>query len=100
MLTDTKMSNLRAALHQIYVNLYVEFVVKNPLSRMLYLHCLYCGLYSWFSAVEHPGGVGVGVEMFEYGLERFIVCLLVRKPPTVTDIQYIEIDRSRMMVIC
>ncbi|TGZ82784.1 transport protein particle complex of the golgi, subunit bet5-like protein [Ascodesmis nigricans] len=55
MLTDTKMSNLRAALHQIYVNLYVEFVVKNPLSP-----------------VEHPGGVGVGVEMFEYGLERFI----------------------------
>lgn len=57
MLTDVNMNNLRAALHQIYVNLYVEFVIKNPLSP-----------------VEHSGGIGVGVEMFEYGLEKFIVC--------------------------
>jgi hypothetical protein len=51
MLTDIRMDNLRVALHQIYVNLYVEFgktaywhhayikltsvtVTKNPLSRM------------------------------------------------------------------
>ncbi|KAI9671260.1 MAG: TRAPP subunit bet5 [Trizodia sp. TS-e1964] len=56
MLTDTKTSNLRIVLHQIYVNLYVEYVVKNPLSP-----------------VEHPGGIGVANELFEMGLERFIV---------------------------
>lgn len=38
MLTDIKMGQLRAALHQIYVNLYVEFVVKNPLSRTITTH--------------------------------------------------------------
>jgi hypothetical protein len=37
MLTDTKTNNLRVVLHQIYVNLYVEYVVKNPLSRELAL---------------------------------------------------------------
>jgi len=53
MLTDTRTQNLRIVLHQIYVNLYVEFgetlhekslthfklisavVVKNPLSRKM-----------------------------------------------------------------
>src|SRR4051812_43174829 len=39
MLTDTKAPSMRIALHQIWVNIYVEFVVKNPLSP-----------------VEHPGG--------------------------------------------
>jgi len=43
MLTDTKTNNLRIALHQIWANLYVEYVVKNPLSP------------------------------FEQGLERFVV---------------------------
>ncbi|KAI9818477.1 MAG: TRAPP subunit bet5 [Pycnora praestabilis] len=55
MLTDIKTNNLRIVLHQIYVNLYVEFVVKNPLSP-----------------VEHPGGEGVNNELFELGLESFI----------------------------
>ncbi|CCX11804.1 Longin-like domain-containing protein [Pyronema domesticum] len=55
MLTDVKMSNLRVVLHQIYVNLYVEYVTKNPLSP-----------------VEHPGGEGVAVELFELGLDRFV----------------------------
>ncbi|KAL9062657.1 MAG: hypothetical protein Q9157_008731 [Trypethelium eluteriae] len=56
MITDTRMNNMRIALHQIWVNLYVEYVVKNPLSP-----------------VEHPGGVGVANELFEFGLERFMV---------------------------
>ena len=47
---------MRIVLHQIYVGLYVEYVVKNPLSP-----------------VEHPSGLGVYNEMFEMGLETFIV---------------------------
>lgn len=72
-------------MHQIYVSLYVEYgmlkanaagslsgigksdlypVVKNPLSP-----------------VEHPGGVGVNCELFELGVEQFVVrnieCTLV-----------------------
>ena len=35
---------------------WVNLVVKNPLSP-----------------VEHPGGIGVGCEMFELGLDQFIV---------------------------
>jgi hypothetical protein len=47
---------MRVALQQIYINLYVEYVVKNPLSP-----------------VEHPGGVGVNNELFEESLEQFVV---------------------------
>lgn len=76
MVTDTKTNNLRIVLHQIYVSLYVEYgmhhpdiysnsngenadpdkVVKNPLSP-----------------AEHPGGAGVNCEMFELGVEQFVV---------------------------
>jgi hypothetical protein len=38
--------------------LYVEYVVKNPLSP-----------------VEHPGGLGVVNELFEASLDRFVVSL-------------------------
>lgn len=58
MVTDTKTNNLRIVLHQIYVSLYVEFVVKNPLSP-----------------IEHPGGIGVNCELFELGVEQFVVRL-------------------------
>ncbi|KAL9602590.1 MAG: hypothetical protein Q9219_001734 [cf. Caloplaca sp. 3 TL-2023] len=58
MVTDTKTNNLRIVLHQIYVSLYVEYVVKNPLSP-----------------IEHPGGIGVDCEMFELGVEQFVVSL-------------------------
>jgi hypothetical protein len=50
---------MRPVLHQIYVNLYVEFVVKNPLSP-----------------VEHPGGEGVANELFELALDQFVKGLL------------------------
>jgi hypothetical protein len=56
MLTDTKSGSMRLPLQQIYVNCYVEFVVKNPLSP-----------------VEHPGGVGVNNELFEASLTQFVV---------------------------
>lgn len=55
MLTDTQSLNMRNVLHQIYVNLYVEYVVKNPLSP-----------------VEHPKGEGVAVELFELALDQFV----------------------------
>jgi hypothetical protein len=60
MLTDTATHNMRNVLHQIYVNLYVEFVVKNPLSP-----------------VEHPGGEGVANELFELALDQFVKGVLV-----------------------
>lgn len=59
MVTDTKTNNLRIVLHQIWANLYVEFVVKNPLAP-----------------AEHTGGVGVANELFELGLESFMVSFM------------------------
>ena len=56
MLTDVKSGSMRIALHQIYVSIYVEYVVKNALSP-----------------VEHPGGKGVDCELFEVTLEQFVV---------------------------
>jgi hypothetical protein len=59
MVTDTKTNNLQMALHQIWATLYVEYVVKNPLSP-----------------VEHPNGVGVANELFEAALESFVKGIL------------------------
>lgn len=56
MLTDTRTGSMRTVLYQIWANLYVEYVVKSPLSP-----------------AEHPGGVGVANELFEGGLESFMV---------------------------
>ena len=56
MLTDTRVGNMRTVLHQIWATLYVEYVVKSPLAP-----------------TEHPKGVGVANELFEGGLESFIV---------------------------
>jgi hypothetical protein len=56
MLTDTRISSMRTVLYQIWANLYVEYVVKSPISP-----------------VEHTGGVGVANELFEGALEAFIV---------------------------
>ncbi|KAK4135401.1 transport protein particle complex of the golgi, subunit bet5-like protein [Trichocladium antarcticum] len=55
MLTDTATPSMRNVLHQIYINLWVEYVVKNPLSP-----------------VEHRGGRGVRNELFELGLDQFV----------------------------
>ncbi|KAJ5693394.1 Sybindin-like protein [Penicillium macrosclerotiorum] len=59
MLTDLKSPSMRIALQQIYINLFVEYVVKNPLSP-----------------TEHPGGVGVNNELFEESLEQFVTRVL------------------------
>ncbi len=56
MLTETRVGNMRTVLYQIWATLYVEYVVKSPLSPN-----------------EHPRGVGVANELFEGGLETFIV---------------------------
>ncbi|KAK6362089.1 TRAPP subunit bet5 [Orbilia blumenaviensis] len=55
MLTDIRTESLKSSLHQIYVNLYVEYVVKNPLSP-----------------IEHTGGEGVNNELFELGIDSFV----------------------------
>ncbi|KAI1075423.1 snare-like protein [Whalleya microplaca] len=55
MLTEPGALSMRNVLHQIYINLWVEYVVKNPLAP-----------------VEHKGGDGVRNEMFEMGLDKFI----------------------------
>ncbi|KAK0673876.1 Longin-like domain-containing protein [Cercophora samala] len=55
MLTDVSTLSMRNVLHQIYINLWVEYVVKNPLSP-----------------VEHKGGEGVRNELFELGLDQFV----------------------------
>lgn len=65
MLTDIKSGSMRIALQQIYVNCYVEYVVKNPLSP-----------------VEHPGGIGVNNELFEASLEQFVVRMSNINPRT------------------
>ncbi|KAI9924391.1 hypothetical protein ASPWEDRAFT_167367 [Aspergillus wentii DTO 134E9] len=59
MLTDLKSPSMRIALQQIYINLFVEYVVKNPLSP-----------------VEHPNGLGVNNELFEESLEQFVTRVL------------------------
>ncbi|KAM3451771.1 hypothetical protein MY3296_005051 [Beauveria thailandica] len=55
LLSDTASASMRNVLHQIYINLWVEYVVKNPLAP-----------------VEHKGGDGVQNELFELGLDQFI----------------------------
>lgn len=56
MLTDTRVGNMRTVLHQIWATLYVEYVVKSPIVP-----------------IEHPKGTGVANELFDLGLETFIV---------------------------
>ena len=62
LLTDPRTGNMRTVLHQIWATLYVEYVVKSPLSP-----------------AEHPGGVGVANELFEGGLEKFMVSFGMRE---------------------
>lgn len=64
MLTDVKSGSMRYALQQIYVNIFVEYVVKNPLSP-----------------AEHPGGVGVNNELFEASLDVFVERVLNIQQP-------------------
>jgi hypothetical protein len=88
MLTDPRMAGLSVVLHQIYVTLYVEYVVKNPLApigqrRRRRRHASNAtdgdgggdGGGGWGGgwADEYVGaGSGVGNELFELALDRFI----------------------------
>ncbi len=75
MLTDTKTNNLRIVLHQIYVNLFVEFGGFGSPFNLQIFSIVLSGLVvkNPLSPVEHPGGEGVANELFELGLESFIV---------------------------
>jgi trafficking protein particle complex subunit 1 len=55
LITDAKTDSKRVVLHQVYVNLYVEFVVKNPLRE-----------------IDGP----VGVETFHLALDQFVRTLV------------------------
>ena len=57
-------------------------VVKNPLSRELLPYSIRVLMLSNYIAVEHPGGEGVACELFELGLESFVVRTL--KPIELT----------------
>ena len=70
LITDAKSDNKRVVLHQIYVSLYVEFVVKNPLRE-----------------IDGP----VGVETFHLALDQF-VRTLVYVSQTLQCFDFIEIS--------
>lgn len=74
MLTDTQTLNMRNVLHQIYVNLYVEFGKKSRIIRSLLIKELnvFPVVKNPLSPVEHPGGEGVGNELFELALDQFV----------------------------
>lgn len=55
LITDPNVPSVAPALQQIYSTLYLEYVVKNPLSP-----------------VNHSGGAGVDNELFNIGLDAFI----------------------------
>ncbi|KAK5713046.1 Trafficking protein particle complex subunit BET5 [Elasticomyces elasticus] len=63
MLTSPQVGNMRTVLHQIWSTLFVEYVVKSPLAP-----------------TEHRGGKGVGNELFEGGLERFMEVVFRPQP--------------------
>lgn len=69
MLTSPELESMRIVLHQIYVSLYVEYVVKNPIFRGLD-----------FEGEEErlpPDDQGryVDVEFFDLALDRFLQSL-------------------------
>ncbi len=83
MITDASKAhgNLRIALHQIYVNLYVEYVVKNPLAPVEHGSHAAGGANNKDGGKDGRkgngsgggGGGGVKSELFELGIEKFLV---------------------------
>ena len=75
MVTDTKTNNLRIVLHQIYVSLYVEYGRSHASSRKIEVTITDVGqvVKNPLSPIEHPGGLGVNCELFELGVEQFVV---------------------------
>ncbi|KFH48064.1 Transport protein particle subunit-like protein [Hapsidospora chrysogenum ATCC 11550] len=86
LLTDTATMGMRNVLHQIYINLWVEygaipggetlpFVVTWERHVILLTCVCVCSLpvvKNPLAPVEHKGGVGVKNELFELGLDQFI----------------------------
>lgn len=58
LITDPNAPSAAQALQRIYSTLYLEYVVKNPLSP-----------------INHSGGAGVDNELFNIGLDAFIQAL-------------------------
>lgn len=68
---------MRIALQQIYINLFVEYGVLNPIPVEKTFQANSDSILvvkNPLSPVEHPGGVGVNNELFEESLEQFVVC--------------------------
>lgn len=86
LLTDTQSPSMRNVLHQIYINLWVEYGMcklkthGEPLWRergkwfhaKLGFFCLNTVVKNPLAPVEHKGGEGVTNELFELGLDQFI----------------------------
>lgn len=78
MLTDTQTLNMRSVLHQIYVNLYVEFGMIPGIKREDAQNLIRCEVVkNPLSPVEHPGGEGVANELFELALDQFVKGVLI-----------------------
>jgi hypothetical protein len=64
---------MRNVLHQIYVNLYVEFGESVSNARSITCSLTYQSVVkNPLSPVEHPGGEGVANELFELALDQFV----------------------------
>lgn len=81
LLTDTASASMRNVLHQIYINLWVEYGQSMPRVRHvgsqireLVALTRNCGVVvkNPLAPVEHKGGDGVQNELFELGLDQFI----------------------------
>lgn len=83
MLTDTATLSMRNVLHQIYINLWVEYGMFFSSSSEFGLQWIRrwprwtgvdCGVVvkNPLSPVEHKGGAGVRNELFELGLDQFV----------------------------
>ena len=82
MLTDTGTLSMRNVLHQIYINLWVEYGTFSSSSefglgwirRWPRWQGVDCGVVvkNPLSPVEHKGGAGVRNELFELGLDQFV----------------------------
>lgn len=72
-LTDTATLSMRNVLHQIYINLWVEYGMFNYLHNYLVKgSSLRPVVKNPLAPVEHKKGEGVKNELFELGLDQFI----------------------------
>lgn len=75
LLTDTATLSMRNVLHQIYINLWVEYGMRTLKwlgKRVGWLTSVFLVVKNPLAPVEHTGGDGVKNELFELGLDQFI----------------------------